>query len=138
MQIRSISDAKVLETYRVISSLRTDDPTMTRVKKNPARISDVARFSQEALDQLRLLNKAGEDDRIHQEAVRRKQDEELRRNFSILELAPNASRDEIKRAYYFLVLNYHPDRYSNLPPEFRELAENKVKQIIEAYNNLTK
>jgi DnaJ-domain-containing protein 1 len=138
MQIRSISDAKVLESYRIVSSLRTDNPSVTRVEKNPVRISDVVRFSQEALDQLRLLNKAERDDRIHQEEVRKKQDEEIQRNFSVLELAPNASRDQIKRAYYFLILNYHPDKYSHLPPEFRELAENKVKQIIEAYNNLTK
>ncbi len=51
--------------------------------------------------------------------------------YEILGVPRNASKEEIKRAYRRLVLQYHPDR--NKSPE----AEEKFKEISEAYAVLT-
>lgn len=47
--------------------------------------------------------------------------------YEILGVPRNATKEEIKRAYRRLVLQYHPDR--NKSPE----AEEKFKEISEAY-----
>jgi len=138
MRIRAIADAKVLENYLMVSSLRTGTDSKTRIQKKPGQISDTVEFSREALDKLELSNKRERDQRIHRKQLEDEKDEEIRRSFEVLELDRGTSKELIKRAYHYLMRNYHPDKYSDLPPEFRKLAEVKAKQIIEAYNNLTK
>ncbi len=54
--------------------------------------------------------------------------------YSILELKPGASPTEVKRAYRKLVKIWHPDRFSH--PQKKQEAEQKIKQINEAYNKL--
>ena len=39
-------------------------------------------------------------------------------------------------AYRKLVQQYHPDKVANLAPEFRELAERRMKEINAAYQRL--
>ncbi len=58
--------------------------------------------------------------------------------FSILEIASDASNDEIKRAYLSKIKEYHPDKVQNMGKEIRLLAEQKTKEINEAYNLLRK
>jgi len=53
-----------------------------------------------------------------------------------LEVRPGASRQEINTAYRRLVHQYHPDKVANLAPEFRELAERRMKEINAAYEQL--
>ncbi|KRQ86524.1 Chaperone protein DnaJ [Caloramator mitchellensis] len=48
----------------------------------------------------------------------------------------NASLEEIKRAYREQVKKYHPDKYQDNP--LRELAEEKLREINEAYEYLLK
>ena len=52
--------------------------------------------------------------------------------YQILGVSPEASPDEIKKAYRKLAFEYHPDRNT----EQREQAENKFKEITEAYGIL--
>jgi molecular chaperone DnaJ len=52
--------------------------------------------------------------------------------YGILELRPNATKEEIDKAYRRLVLKYHPDK--NL--ENKDLYESKFKEIQEAYEYL--
>jgi DnaJ domain len=54
--------------------------------------------------------------------------------FEVLEVAPAASREEIKAAYRLKIFSYHPDRVASLAWEFRKLAEEMSKAINEAYN----
>jgi molecular chaperone GrpE (heat shock protein) len=50
-----------------------------------------------------------------------------------LAVAPNASMDEITRAYRRKVQQYHPDRVSGLGPELIELAEHHTRALNAAY-----
>ncbi|MCX8055003.1 MAG: DnaJ domain-containing protein [Ignavibacteria bacterium] len=58
--------------------------------------------------------------------------------FAILEISSEVSNDEIKRAYLSKMKEYHPDKVENLGKEIRLLAEQKTKEINEAYNLLRK
>jgi len=53
--------------------------------------------------------------------------------YEILGVSRNASPEEIKRAYRKLALEFHPDRH---PPEKRKWAEERFKEISEAYEVL--
>ena len=52
--------------------------------------------------------------------------------YKILGVAPVASADEIRKAYRLLSKKYHPD----LNPNLRTIAEDKMKELVEAYNIL--
>ena len=56
--------------------------------------------------------------------------------YSVLGVKPDASDDEIKRAYRDLARKYHPDNYQNNP--LADLAEEKMKEINQAYDAITK
>ena len=57
--------------------------------------------------------------------------------YDVLGVSPNASDDEIKKAYRNLVKKYHPDRYAG-DPKAQEAAGEKLKQVNEAYNIIEK
>jgi DnaJ-domain-containing protein 1 len=59
-------------------------------------------------------------------------------NLEILNLSSGASLDQIHKAYVSAIKQYHPDNFSGFSPEFKKLAEEKSKQIIQAYEKLTK
>lgn len=60
----------------------------------------------------------------------------MERNFyKILGVEQNATAEEISKAYRKLVLQYHPDRIRDL--EEKKRAEEKLKEITEAYNTLS-
>ena len=61
-------------------------------------------------------------------------DSRARSPYDILGVQPGASDDEITAAYHRLVQMYHPDRVANLAPEFRDLAESRMKEINAAYD----
>ena len=56
--------------------------------------------------------------------------------YEVLEIRPGSSKEEIRAAYRRLVQQYHPDRVATLAPEFRELAEQRMKEINAAYEQL--
>ena len=56
--------------------------------------------------------------------------------YEVLGINRKASSEEIRAAYRRLVQQYHPDRVGNLAPEFRDLAEKRMKEINEAYGHL--
>ena len=60
----------------------------------------------------------------------------MRDPYSVLGVSPNASDEEVKKAYRELARKYHPDNYQNNP--LADLAEEKMKEINEAYDTITK
>ena len=56
--------------------------------------------------------------------------------YTILKLDRQASQQEIREAYLELVHQYHPDKVSHLGEEFKELAENRFKEIQKAYEGV--
>jgi preprotein translocase subunit Sec63 len=56
--------------------------------------------------------------------------------YSVLRVNRGATRDEIKAAYRREIAQYHPDKVAQLGSELRELANEKSKQINEAYSTL--
>lgn len=56
--------------------------------------------------------------------------------YSVLGISPSATDDEVKRAYRELSRKYHPDSYINNP--LSELAEEKFKEVQEAYDQIMK
>ena len=69
----------------------------------------------------------------------RQSGEEGRKNdpYEVLGVDRKASLDEIKKAYKHLAAKYHPDKVTHLGEEFRVLAEQRFKEIQEAYQELT-
>lgn len=56
--------------------------------------------------------------------------------YSVLGIDPSVSDEEVKRAYRDLARKYHPDNYQNNP--LADLAEEKMKEINEAYDTITR
>lgn len=56
--------------------------------------------------------------------------------YQILGVSPNATNEEIKKAYRELSRKYHPDSYADNP--LAGLAEEKFKEIQEAYDQIMK
>jgi len=56
--------------------------------------------------------------------------------YKVLGVSEDATQEEIRAAYLKLVKKYHPDKYTDNP--LKELANEKLKEINEAYEMLTK
>lgn len=60
----------------------------------------------------------------------------VRDAYTVLEIDPGASQAEIRAAYRRLAAQYHPDKVQHLGQEIRELAEERFKEIQQAYDSL--
>ncbi|GKX66908.1 J domain-containing protein [Inconstantimicrobium mannanitabidum] len=60
----------------------------------------------------------------------------MRNPYEILGINENATEAEIKKAYRELAKKYHPDQYGTNP--LKELAEEKMREVNEAYDYLMK
>jgi len=58
--------------------------------------------------------------------------------YTILEVEPTATNEEIKKAYRSLAVKHHPDKVSYLGEDVRKNAEQKFKKINEAYEKIKK
>ena len=43
---------------------------------------------------------------------------------------------DAKKAFRALISQYHPDKVAHLAPEFRELADRRTREILEAWQQL--
>lgn len=60
----------------------------------------------------------------------------MKNPYEVLGIKETATPEEIKKAYRELVKQYHPDKYENNP--LKDLAEEKLRDINEAYDTLMK
>lgn len=56
--------------------------------------------------------------------------------YEVLGVSESATDKEIRAAYLELVKKYHPDKYADSP--LKDLADEKMKEINEAYDTITK
>lgn len=58
--------------------------------------------------------------------------------YAVLGLEPGADMETVKKAYRKLSMQYHPDKVRHLGDEFRVVAEEKMKEINQAYDYFKK
>lgn len=58
--------------------------------------------------------------------------------YTILEIEPTATDEEVKKAFRKMAVKYHPDKVHHLGPEFQKDAQEKFKKINEAYMEIKK
>jgi DnaJ like chaperone protein len=58
--------------------------------------------------------------------------------YTILEVSPDATNEEIKKAYRQMAIKYHPDKVQHLGEDIRQAAEQKFKMVNEAYDKIKK
>ncbi len=56
--------------------------------------------------------------------------------YKVLGISPNATDEEVKKAYREMAKKYHPDNYADNP--LADLAQEKMKEVNEAYDTITK
>lgn len=59
-------------------------------------------------------------------------------DYKILEITQDASNDEIKSAYRKMAKKYHPDKVASLGDAVKKQAEEKFREVQDAYENLKK
>lgn len=60
----------------------------------------------------------------------------MKNPYEVLGVSPNATDEEIKKAYRELAKKYHPDNYAGSP--LADVAEEKMKEVNEAYDEIKK
>ena len=56
--------------------------------------------------------------------------------YQILEISPNSSESEIKKAYRKLAIQYHPDKVAQLGEEFQKGAKEKFQKVQDSYETI--
>jgi DnaJ like chaperone protein len=56
--------------------------------------------------------------------------------YAVLGISPNATDDEVKTAYRRMAMKNHPDKVASLGPEVQKAAEEKFRQIQDAYETI--
>lgn len=54
-------------------------------------------------------------------------------DYRVLEVAPDATDDEIRKAYRRMSMKHHPDKVAHLGPEFQKTATEKFQRVNAAY-----
>ena len=58
--------------------------------------------------------------------------------YTVLGISPSATDDEVKAAYRKMAMKHHPDKVATLGPEVQKAAEEKFRQIQQAYEAIKK
>lgn len=56
--------------------------------------------------------------------------------YTVLEISPSATDEEVKKAYRSMAMKNHPDKVANLGPEVQKAAQEKFQKIQEAYETI--
>jgi DnaJ-domain-containing protein 1 len=56
--------------------------------------------------------------------------------YEVLGVAPRSNDEELEQAYRRRMSEYHPDRVANAAKEIRELANQRAREINEAYDRI--
>jgi len=61
----------------------------------------------------------------------------VKTHYDLLEIAPTATGDEVKRAFRSQIAKYHPDKVHHLGKEFQAMAADRAAELTEAYRILS-
>lgn len=112
--------------YQVLYTKTTVPEDELKVARYIAAFLDISQYDQrtvEAKYRYRQQWGSGANDQDHSG-----------RHYATLGLEKGASKEEIKKAYRKLSMQYHPDKVRHLGEEFRAIAEEKMKEINAAYD----
>ena len=62
---------------------------------------------------------------------------EFKNYYELLEIAPTAPADEVKKAFRLQIARYHPDKVQHLGKEFQNMAAHRAAELTEAYRILS-
>ena len=62
---------------------------------------------------------------------------EFKNYYELLEIAPAAPADEVKKAFRLQIARYHPDKVQHLGKEFQNMAAHRAAELTEAYRILS-
>lgn len=72
------------------------------------------------------------------DSLRAMYQEDDERFYRILEIEPDASDEEVKKAYRKMAMKYHPDKLGDVGEEVKAAGERKFHQVQEAYERISK
>lgn len=72
------------------------------------------------------------------ESIKSMFNDTLEDSYKILEVSPDATNDEVKKAYRNMALKHHPDKVSYLGEDIRRAAEEKFQKVNGAYEKIKK
>jgi DnaJ like chaperone protein len=58
--------------------------------------------------------------------------------YKVLEIAPTATDDEVKKAYRSMAVKYHPDKVAYLGDDVKNAAKEKFQKLADAYEKIKK
>jgi DnaJ like chaperone protein len=58
--------------------------------------------------------------------------------YTILEISPDATDEEVKKAYRKMAIKYHPDKVGHLGEDYQNAAKEKFQQLNAAYEEIKK
>ena len=61
----------------------------------------------------------------------------LKNHYELLEIAADASADEVKKSFRAQIARYHPDKVQHLGKEFQSMAADRAAELTEAYRILS-
>ncbi len=117
---RSVSSDRAVEIYSLALNF-AQRPSKPLVHQS--RVVDTVRISKESLDKAKQLK------------TKEQIAPGLRCNPGG---EPDLTLEQVRKVFLAAIKKYHPDHYSNLSDEMREMATKKTGQIIEAYRSVQK
>jgi DnaJ like chaperone protein len=59
-------------------------------------------------------------------------------DYKVLEISPQASDDEVKKAYRRMAMKFHPDKLNSLSESERKASEEKFRRVKHAYESISR
>jgi DnaJ like chaperone protein len=115
--------------YQVLYTKTTVPDNELQIARNIARYLEISSYDQRTIEAKYMY-------RGRQSAATGR--EAAEQYYAVLGLEPGADMETIKKAYRKLSMTYHPDKVIHLGEEFREVAEEKMKDINAAYDYFKK